>query len=233
MGAFPCLCPEGQLSQDVKVPGKGQRAGEGEPPGLISVILGWELSVQALESVVWVRALAMSLCHQLTLGQRVSVPLYTSVSASVNQGRDGSCLPREAVRIDGLWRAFGAVPVSLGVLWRDTPHPPQSTLRASGLGQGIPLGPPHTRAPWASSAPPPQHPQGMGWLYPRTPGTPSCREAVRLTWGSKPRVPCSSRSPERGSARSRRRLRDGTLASGDPLNDWPPGGHLYWLSRHN
>lgn len=163
------------------------------------------------------------------------MPPCASVSASVNRGGLGSCLPREAVRVDGLGGAFGAAPVSLGAPSRDTPtpHPP---VPSPGVGPwpGFSTGPAPHKGTLGFLCPPPQRPQGMGWLYPRTLGTPSCREAVRLTQGSTPRAPRSSRSPERGStgARfrpSRRRLR----ASGDPLNDWPPGGHSYWLSRRN
>lgn len=115
------------------------------------------------------------------------------------------------------------------------PYPPPP-VPSPGVGPwpGFSTGPAPHKGTLGFLCPPPQRPQGMGWLYPRTLGTPSCREAVRLTWGSTPRAPRSSRSPERGSAGarfrpSRRRLR----ASGDPLNDWPPGGHSYWLSRRN
>lgn len=52
----------------------------------------------------------MSLGHQVVLGKRISVPLCTSVSASIKWGGGGACLPGVGVRVGGL-----CVQVSLGV----------------------------------------------------------------------------------------------------------------------
>lgn len=90
---------------------------------------------------------------------------------------------------------------------RGTPLPPtpQSPLRASGLGQGFPLGPPHTRAPWASSAPHPSVPREWGgctpgrWVHPpaeRLCASPGAAHPERPA----PADPRSAVPPERGSA---------------------------------
>lgn len=157
---------------------------------------------------VWVRALAVSLGPQVTLGKPVTLPTPRFLHLDL-------CLC-------GFPLDVAATP--LGIRSREPPTP---ALGHCALAWVPRWAQPHPGAPQASSAHTPASP-GNGVATPQanwlTPGYtfPAARSALRF--GDLCRRASPSRLPL-GDPDSRFR--------GKSFNDWPRGGHLYWLSGLN